>query len=72
MLLGFQKHQLQIIRNTETVLVKVVNNPLLVTDQGCVSLLLLLFLSVAFYTIDQTIFLDRLNMWGPSPASGLI
>ncbi len=55
---GFRVHD-----NTETVLIKIINDIPLNSDSGKISVLVLLDLSAAFDTFDHNILLQRLENW---------
>ena len=55
---GFRPHH-----STETALTKVINDIRMNSDSGKNTILVLLDLSAAFNTIDQSILLDRLENW---------
>ncbi len=57
--------------STETALVQITNDFLLASDQGCISLLVLLDLSAAFDTIDHDILIDRLQNYTGIQAQAL-
>ena len=56
---GFRTHH-----STETTLIKVINDLLLSTDSGSITILLLLDLSAAFDTVNHSILLSRLQSIG--------
>jgi len=69
---GFRSHH-----STETALIKIINEICLNTDTGkfSVGLLVLLHLSAAFNTIDDSILLDRLengDFWDSLNGSGQV
>ncbi len=55
---GFRPHH-----STETALIKIINDSILYTDSGKISVLVPLDLSAAFDTVDHNILLERLENW---------